>query len=291
MSVKKAAYWVDITNPQEKHLDWLRREFNVHSVILNELRGPSARQVTEVYKDYLYFIYYFPVYDREEETSKRVEIDFIVTRNHVITVHYEEIEVLKNLSAQKDENPVMLLYQIIETLLKFQERQLVHIREKVEAIGRELFKNKEREILKRISRLKRDISEYRIIIRHQGPILESLAEQALPFLGTYADVPYLRDLVGDQFKVINQLDDYRQTISDFEDTNNQLMNLKINYVMKTFTILSFLTFPFMLIMALLTVPALGNPLENIEGGFWIVVVGMILGMASLALFFKKKGWF
>ena len=187
VSVKKAAYWVDITNPQKKHLEWLKREFNIHPVILEELRGPSARPRTEVYKDYIYFIYYFPDYDHGEETSKRTEIDFLVTKNHVITVHYEDIKALQGFSIEKEENPLRLLYRLIQALLQFQERQLGHIREKVEEIGKELFKDKEKEILRRISRLKRDISEYRIIVRHQGPILESLALKAFPFVGTSAD--------------------------------------------------------------------------------------------------------
>ncbi len=291
VSLKKAAYWVDIVNPQKKHLDWLKREFNIHPVILEELRQPSARPKTEVYDDYIYFIYYFPDYDKEEETSKRVEIDFLITHNHVITVHYEKIEALEGFEIEKGEYPLQLLYRIIQALLQFQERQLQHIRQKVEQIGREIFKDKEKEVLRRISRLKRDISEYRIIVRHQGPILESLAHRALPLIGTSDDVPYLNDLVGDQLKIVNQLDDYRETISDFEDTNNQLMNLKINDIMKTFTILSFLTFPFVLLAALFGMNVKGVPLTGVEGGFWIVFGTMAVTMVALIAFFKRKGWF
>ncbi len=291
VSMKKAAYWVDIVNPQEKHLQWLKREFNIHPVIIDELRGPSARPRTEIYKDYIYFIYYFPDYDQKEETSRRTEIDFLITKNHVITVHYEDIEALRGFSIEKDENPLKLLYYIIQALLQFQERQLRHIREKVEAIGKDLFKDKEKEVLKRISHLKRDISEYRIIVRHQGPILESLADKVLPFVGTNADIPYVRDLVGDQLKIVNQLDDYRQTVSDFEDTNNQIMNLKINDIMKTFTVLSFLTFPFMLLAALFGMNTPGVPLAHTPGAFWIVFGTMGVTMIALIGYFKRKGWF
>ena len=79
------------------------------------------------------------------------------------------------------------------------------------------------------------------------------------FWGDSAEI-YLNDLMGDQLKVVNQLEDYREAISDFEDTNNQLMNLKINSVMKTFTSLSFLTFPFMLIAALFSMNTRDTPL-------------------------------
>lgn len=289
ISVKKAAYWVDITNPQRKHIDWLKREFNIHPVILEELKEPSARAKAEVHDGYVYFVYYFPEYDSKEETSTRTEIDFLVTKNHVVTVHYKPIDALRSVP-EKAEDAIKLLYLIIEALLQFQERQLAHIRDKVEAIGNDLFKDKERDVLRRVSRLKRDISEYRIIIRHQGSALNSIADRISRFGGA-ADAPYLADLIGDHLKIVNQLDDYREAVLDFEDTNNQIMNLKINAIMKTFTILSFLTFPFMLLAALFGMNTPGVPLANVQGGFWIVLGFMATCMVALVIFFKRKGWF
>ncbi len=289
VSMKKAAYWMDIVNPQQKHLDWLKREFNIHPVILEELKTPSARSRAEVHEGYVYFIYYFPEYDPVEETSIRTEIDFLVTRNHVVTVRYKAIESLRGVP-EKAENSIKLLYLIVESLLQFQERQLAHIQDKVEAIGRDLFKDKEKEILRRVARLKRDISEYRIIIRHQGTVLHSVASRVGSF-GDSVDAPYLADLAGDHLKIVNQLDDYREAILDYEDTNNQNMNLKINAIMKTFTILSFLTFPFMLLAALFSMNTPGVPLSSTPGGFWIVLAAMAVAMVSLVAFFKKKGWF
>ena len=97
--------------------------------------------------------------------------------------------------------------------------------------------------------------------------------------------------MGDQLKVVNQLEDYREAIADFEDTNNQLMNLKINTVMKTFTSLSFLTFPFMLIAALFSMNTRGTPIIDSPYAFWIVFGIMIVGMITMAAYFKRKGWF
>ena len=45
-------------------LTWLAKEYSLHPIIVDELRGPSARGRVEAYKNYLYFIYYFPVYDQ-----------------------------------------------------------------------------------------------------------------------------------------------------------------------------------------------------------------------------------
>jgi len=292
----KHVQWIDIQKPTGKDLAWLKQKFKLHPVIVDELRGPSARARVEQYDGYLYFVYYFPMYDTEDAASIRTEIDFIVTKHAVATVHYEPLTgVLEDFDVRAADSSLQLVHAIIQHLLNFQERQLRHVREKVEAVGRDIFHDKEREILEKITYLKRDISEYRIVVKLQEPTLKSLLAKGKAFWARDAkaeDVEaYLNDLAGDHLKVMNQLEDYRDAVSDFEDTNNQLMNLKINTVMKTFTSLSFLTFPFMLVAALFSMNTIDTPIVNLPGAFYIIVGIMLVGMISLGIYFKNKKWF
>jgi magnesium transporter len=287
---KNTARWIDIFRPTKNDIDYLKKTFRIHPLILGELKGPSARSRVEAYDNYLYLIYYFPVYDPEEKTSRRAEIDFIITKNAVVTVHYEKFEALDNIKTQTAGNSLKLAYKLIESLLNFEDRQLRHIREEVEEVGKELFKDKEKIVLKKISYIKRDVSEYRVIVRHQGVILKSFVGRGVRFWGQDA-APYLDDLVGEHLKIVDQVEDYREAITDFEDTNNQLMNLKINIVMKTFTTLSFLTFPFMLLAALFGMNTKDTPIIGLPGAFWIVIGFMAAAMITLTIYFKKRGWF
>jgi magnesium transporter len=287
----KNVQWVDIENPTEKDIAWIEREFGVHPIIAEELSGPSARSRVEAYKNYLFFIYYFPLYDAEDEASSRTEIDFIVTKSAVITVHYAPLHNVHNgLNITNADSSLTLIYRVIEHFITFQDRQLRHIREKVEDVGRQIFKGREKAVLEQLTYLKRDVSEYRIVVRLQEPILHSLLVKGLKFWGAGAEV-YLNDLMGDQLKVMRQLEDYREAISDFEDTNNQLMNVKISTVMKTFTALSFLTFPFMLVAAIFSMNTRDTPLIDSPGAFWFITGAMAAGMISLVVYFKRKGWF
>lgn len=284
---KSGAAWVDVVRPSAKDVAELGKKFGIHPLILDELKHPSARAKVERHGDYLYLVYYFPLYDETEEFSERSEIDIVVTRDAVITVHEDAVESFENVKQRAGQTSLELLHSIILSILRLEERQIRHIREKVEAIGKELFLDHEKEVLSRLSRVKRDISEYRIIARLQEPILRSLAAHGSRFWGEDDAQVYLNDLLGDQLRLMSELDDYRDAISDFEDTNNQLMNLKINEVMKTFTILSFLTFPFVLIAALFSMNTPGMPGIN----FWALVGSMAVVMLALTYYFRNKGWF
>src|SRR5258708_25460452 len=130
----KRVQWIDIEKPTGKDLAWLKEKFDFDPGVLNEIRGPSARAFVESYKDYLYFIYYFPKYNTDDAASVRTEIDFVVTKNTVITSHYEPITDALDAFEVKDEaNSLELVYHIVDHLITFQERQLGHLRETVES--------------------------------------------------------------------------------------------------------------------------------------------------------------
>lgn len=283
------AEWLDFQRPTAKDLETLRKKFGFHEVILEEIQGPSARSRVETYDNYLFLVYYFPVYDPKEQTSYRAEVDFLITKDAVITAHYEPIEALKSIKNVDSQDSLHLLYSILGSLFRFEERQLHHVREKVEAVGNELFKDKEQEILSKISLVKRDISEYRLIVRSGEGVLNSLRDRGLAFWGEDARI-YLNDLAGDHLRIVNQIEDFRQTVVDFENTNIQIMNVKTNQVMKRFTAMSFLTFPFVLTVALLDMHLLGNPLTGAPGAFWLVFGAVLIGIVLLASYFKRRDW-
>ena len=160
--------------------------------------------------------------------------------------------------------PYELLRRLVGHLINFEERQLRHVREKVESVGQSMFKGREQEILARIMYLKRDVSEYRIVVRLQEPILKSLLQKGVQFWGGDAEV-YLNELIGEQMKVIGQIQDYRETISDFEETNNQLMNLKINQTIKHLTALSLVVFPALLFEELFMMNVKNTPIAGLLG--------------------------
>ena len=287
---KQNVEWSDFLNPTQKEIDALSKKFGLHPVIAEELKHPSARSRVENYGFYLFIVHYFPVYDPKEKTSHRTEIDFLISKDAIATIRYDEAEALREFERKNNSSTYMLTYEIIEALLAFQERQLRHIRDSVEAIGKELFKNTERGLLEKISFLKRDISEYRMIVRLQGATLRSLVTNGKQFWGTESE-PYLEDLVGDHLNIVHQIEDCRETVSDFEDTNNQIMNMKINTVMQTFTSLSFLTFPFMLLAAIFSMNTKGTPIVDNPHAFWIILGFMATGMIVLATLFRNKKWF
>lgn len=287
------ATWIDILNPTREDIEVLKKKHRFHPVILDELLHPSLRSRVEKYDGYLFLTYHLPIYDRAIKTSRRAEVDFLITKKEVITVHYETLEPLDAFFRSLNNNPHLkdrvledtsrLVYGLIEEIIDFSMRQLRHVEENISFATQEIFKGQEQKMLEKISYIKRDILDYTLISRPQEILLESFVATGAAFWGEQAKV-YLSDLVGDYSKVAQRLENYAEVIESLEATNAQLLSAKTNAVMQRFTILAFLTFPWFLYATFFQI------FKGSTADFWVgfgvvfVITLVVLGV------FRKKGW-
>jgi magnesium transporter len=292
--------WIDVVNPKQADIDYLASHFKFHPLILSELIPVSSRSKVEIYDGYLFIVHYLPVYNTECQTSQPTEIDFLVTKNTVITVRYSRIEPIdqlfakmeKDLSSQEqfmNRTTGHLLYEILEGGLNFSLRQLTHITEKIQKAEELIFKGKEKEMIKEISIIKRDILDQRQITRPQKSILESLLVKGVKFFGKDIEI-YFNDLLGDYEKIWDALDNLKETAEALEATNNTLFESKMNEIMKLLTIMAFITFPLSLFSNIFSMNTRYTPLVELINGFWIIIVIMLLISFGFFIWFKIKKW-
>ncbi len=291
--------WIDILKPSKADIDFLKKQHKFHPIILDELLHLSSRSRVEFYENYLYLTYHLPVYDKSLRTSRRAEIDFLITKNKVITVHYEDLEPLdafmrsisntQNFKNLAMEDSLRCAYYLIEEIIHFSLRQLRHVEDNISDISREIFKGKETQLLEKISYVKRDVLDFSVISAPQEILLASLVEAGARFWGEETKI-YLSDLVGDYSKVNQHVENYRATIEALETTNGQLLSAKTNAVMQKFTILAFLTFPVFFFVSLASVDFISTFLNESPIRFWAILLGVGALVVTLVMIFRKKGW-
>jgi magnesium transporter len=286
--------WTDIVRPSKNDIAFLKEKFNIHPIILEELMSSSARAKVESYDGYLYLVYHLPVYDAALRTSRQAEIDFLIFKDHVVTVRYEDLEPIDiftgNLNASSDfrekvlgGNTLSLVYHMVESTIAFSLRQLRHIEENIKNISLEIFHGNGRKLLEKISYVKRDLLDYHLIRRPQRIVLASFAAVSEGFWGKKAKI-FVDDLMGDEMKVQQHIEHYVETIKSLEETNAQRLNVKMNRSMQTFTILAFFTFPLALFTAVYSLPD-----RTMEFWFWFVVIG--IGTIALPFLFLRRDMF
>jgi len=297
-SLKGKVAWLDYFKPNEADIAQIKKVHAFHPILLDEMMHPSGRARIEHYEGYIFIVHHFPIFDTVAKTSRRAEINFLITKDKIITAHYEQLEQLDTLfeSIQKDavlhkqilgSDTLMPLYHILEKTIELSLRQLRHVEEHVSAVAQDIFSHKEEELLRRISYIKRDILEFRLIIHPQEKLLAHLAEIGVQFWGQKSRV-YLNDLINDNTPVHRNLDNYYETIESLETTNAQLLDAETNTVMKKFTVGAFLFSIPLYFVFFSEFQYIHELLASTPARFWtsfIIVHGVVI---SLWLIFKRK---
>jgi magnesium transporter len=293
--------WIDIENPTKRDINFLKKQFNFHPLLLEEFTSPSQRPRAEEFENCLYVVMHIPLFDREKRTTISGEMDVVITRDHLITIHPHEHLPLKGIIKQfktdaEFKNKAMsrssgyLLYVLLENLLASCFPKLDHISENLEAIEREIFDGNEKSMVKEISIVKRDILSFRRTLKPQRGILESLTQKNYLLLEKELK-NYFQDLIGTNIRVWNALENVQDVIDSLEETNNSLLSYKINEAMRFLTAISLVTFTLSVTVGIFSMA----PFENFAVAkdpltFWIILIFMGLLTCSFLVFFRKKRW-
>jgi len=291
--------WLDFPNPGADDVLYLQENFNIHPVAIEEFITPTIRPRATQYGNCLFLTIHIPLFNVKTRTTYPGELDIVLTKNHLITGHSEEIyqltDFFKKLSESEgkrrlymSKTPAHLMYSIISLLLESCFPKLDHIHENLLNIEDQVFNGKEKEMVFEISIVKRDILNFRRTLKPQRSVLESLLQKNSSFIPEDTR-PYFSDLIGTNIRLWNSLDSNKETIESLEETNNSLLSNKLNMTMKVLTIFSAIMLPMTVYSNILAMSA-SIPFGNHPYGFWIHMGIMLMISLFTITIFKVRKW-
>jgi magnesium transporter len=303
MSVQTITYgkvtWTDIENPATKDVEVLRRNFSFHPLDLEDCLSKIERPKIDEYDDYLFIVMHFPIYDSDRESSQPAEIDFFIGANYLVTVHDGRLKPLLELfedcrSYEQTRQRHMgagasrLLHSVIDKLVDYCFPILAKVDHNIQTIEDEMFTEHMRQIVQRISVVRRDIIALRRIIKPQLAIVANLEHVDRPLIREDLDV-YFGDIHDHLRKAWEELEDYREVLEGLSDTSESVISYRINDVMKLLTIISVIMLPLTLISGIYGMNVI-LPGESLLLTFPIIIAVMAIIVLVMVIFFKKKNW-
>ncbi len=291
--------WIDVESPSAEDVEFLRRKFTLHPVIVEELKQPTLRPKVDVLDGYIYLALHFPEYDAGRKTSVGKEIDFIITHQDIVTLHYDRSAEAEELVALCSDphfqekymggNNIEFLRYMLEYFFEFSLRQLDHIHKKIEKIEEKIYAGREKETLRAIFMTKRDLLDFRRTIRPQRTVIDSLTLRGEEFFGA-STKPYFESILSGYLRVWDMLETHQETLNTLYETNNSLLNNKTNETMKFLTVMATLTFPLTLIASIFgtnfITPGAQNPYS-----FWLFILCLLLILLLMIFFLRLKKLF
>jgi magnesium transporter len=291
--------WIDFEDPQTDDITYLQENFNIHPLAIEELITPTYQPKVVRYENCLFFSIHIPLFDTEHRTTYPGELDIILTRDHLITSHKQNIYQLDTFFDELErsegkrrlnmhETSMHLLYRIIEILLNSCFPKLNHISEKLDHIESQVFAGMEKEMVFEISVLKRDILNFRRTLKPQRAIIESIIKDEHDYVPDDLRF-YFQDLIGTNIRLWNILESQKETIEALEATNNSLLSNKLDLTMKVLTIFSAVMLPMTAYSNMLAMSA-HIPFGDSPYAFWIHVSFMVIISLTTITVFKVKKW-
>jgi len=292
--------WVYINQPTQEDLDYLKNAFDFHPLISESIVNPTLHPAFEEYKDHLFLILHFPVIFREKVANLALEVDFIFTKNTVVTITYQPYKRLEEFfdkiaddtETQKrfqNHQSGKLVYGIIDSLLSNLINDVDFLELEITRIEDEIFEMPSHQIVEDISHARRDILDFRRIITATQPVLEILPQAAVKFYGDDMD-PYFTDLVTTEHRIRHLVENHKETIEALNATHESLLSSRTSSVIGVLTVFSAILLPLNLIASLWGTNYEYLPLSHHPYGFWILAGAMVFIAIGLVAIFRYKRW-
>jgi magnesium transporter len=292
--------WIDVEIPTKEELDELTAEYKLHPLVVNELLEPSDRSRVETYDSHIYLILQFPAVSHKSFLTHGQEIDFVLGKNFIITVHYQNIEPLYEFAKMFDVTATLhqtkigthagyLFFSMISHLYKTLEDDIDYISDSLRSAEKGIFNGEEREMVEVLSRISRQLLDCKRAITSHREIWASFSRASVLFFGEKYQY-YANAIMGEHNRIWNLFEATKETLTDLRETNDSLVNTKMNETMIHLTMMAFVIFPLTLIAGLFSMQTKDTPFIGMNQDFWFVIGVMVIMTVFVFTFFKHRKW-
>jgi magnesium transporter len=293
--------WINITKPTQREMDYLAKNFPFHPLDLDDCLSRIQRPKLDEYKDYLFFIFHFSVYNRATRVSTHDQVSVFIGDKYLITVHSGQLKVLVELFHEcqvaeeaRQENMsngsggllYCLLDRAVDDYFPILDKILSLIEDTEDAVFDENV-----EAAHEVAILRRDIITQRRIMFPVRTVLAELENKLKRFTKTDIGV-YYGDLMDHMNKICETLDECREIVDVFKDTDFVLSTDRLNRVMRILTVIATVVLPFLAISSVYGMNV--HMPGSIETGSWIPFIVIMVVMAAIAgamlFYFRRKRW-
>ncbi|MEM2339386.1 MAG: magnesium transporter CorA family protein [Nitrososphaerales archaeon] len=302
----KGITWINIEKPTREHITLLAQRYPFHRLDLEDCLSKIQLSKVDEYENYLFIILHFPILN-ESGMIQSSQVSIFLGEDYLITIHQGDLKPLVEFfqSCKNEENrreklinkgSAFLLYHIIDSLVDNIFPILDKLVGELNEVEDKVFDEKI-EAVREVTLLRRKIADLRRITFPLRRVTKDLATKVQRF--SNQDILNYFDDVNDHIeKVWDILEECKETIEIYKDTDFMLSTEKTNKILAILTIVFTLSIPATVIAAFygMNIPLPGG----IETGPWtflgpyttlivIIIMAAIPALLMLIIFYRL-GW-
>lgn len=294
-----AIEWVFVDRNKQGDTDVLRKKYRFSVLDLDEVPPPVQRPKVVARDGYIFMILLYPFYDKKTRDVRTTEVDFFITEERLVTVNADRYAPLSDLFRQCMRNNqhtcmsgdiTQLLYTVLNEMTTAVFPMLLRVNADLDALEGRLFSEYEKGMIQELLLLKTNIATIRRTMQGHETVIRNLMRVAPGYFPLHRLPDYFDELASHAKEIWDTLDVQKDTADALHETNQSLIDYRINEIIKTLTIFSVIVFPLTLMAAIFGMNVVNMPIVSHPQGFWILLGLMALGTGCMLALFKKKGW-
>ena len=303
--------WTDLQNPDRNDVEELAKKYNFNELNIEDCMTKFELPKLDSYDDHFFVILHFSPLAQKIGISKNSQLSIFMGKDFLVTVHQGDLKPLVELvqtcvldSDDDLKNRLLgessgdLLHEIIDVLVD----DLLHTSRKIIANLDEMEDNvfdESKPVARSIALLRREINRLRRISVPLKRFVLEIAKNVKRFSNSRDNELslYFDDVIDHIDKVIETLDESRETMEIYKDVDFVLSNEKTNKVLAVLTIIFTLAIPSTVIgtfygMNVNLPGGIGNDWMILGSFTTFIVVILASAIPAIMMFtyFKKWGW-
>ncbi len=307
----KKFVWINLQNPDRKEVEKLAEKYNFNTLNIEDCMTKFELPKLDSYEEHFFVILHFPPLAQKIGISKNSQLSIFLGKDFIVTVNQgdlkplvELVEICKTDSDQQRKERLLgkssgaLLHEIIDVLVD----DLLHTSRKIIANLDEMEDrvfDEKKPVARSIALLRREINRLRRIANPLKKFVLEIAKNIKRFSEREDEelTLFFDDIIDHIDKVIETLEESRETMEIYKDTDFVLSTEKTNKVLAVLTIIFTLAIPSTVIGTFygMNVNLPGGIGDNsmIFGPFTtliIIIVASAIPAIMMFAYFKKLGW-
>jgi magnesium transporter len=282
-------YWIDATI---EDLEELQPLFHLHDLAVEDcLSEEEQRPKIEIYDGH-YFIVINSIRFDDEEFFLR-SLNMFLGKHYIITVTKQkinEIRALKPILLEEAVNtPDRFLYHIVDLVIDNYFSVGDRIEDKLEKLEEDILKHTKKSHLNEIIGLRSEILWLKKVLVPQKDLVSTLHKRDLKLIHDQLQ-KYFGDIYENAVKITETFDTYRDLMANLREAYQSSLANRANEIMRVFTALTTIFMPLTFITGLYGMNFKNLPIQDLPGGEYIVMGGMLALGVGMLWYFKMKEW-
>lgn len=303
--------WIYMEQPTRDKMDIIYKNFPLHELNIEDCLSKNQLPKIDRYEDHIFIILQFPPTLKDKSSPRNSQLSLFIGKDYLITIHQGDLKPLVELfyNCKIDEqsmkqnimgrSPGYLLHSILDALVDDLLHSLMKVIGNLNDIEDAVFDDKI-SVAKEISILRREITLLRRMVSPLKRILLEVTSREVKKFSNSLEkedlISYFNDINDHISKILETLDESKETIEIYKDTDFMLSTEKTNKILSFLTILFTFSIPITVIGTFfgmnIYIPGSTNFSQKLSDYIPLfVTISLSTGSVVIMLwYFKKLGW-